>query len=64
MTEQIVSKPPLWIPSEERKRNANITRFLERLNARHGLSLSSYAELHEWSVENIPSFWAEVWQFA
>ena len=57
-------KTPLWIPSEERRQQANITRFIEQVNARHGLSLASYSELYQWSVENIPQFWAEVWDFA
>ena len=57
-------KNPLWIPSEERKRSANISRFIGRVNARHGLTLDSYAGLYQWSVEHIPDFWAEVWDFA
>ena len=57
-------KTPLWTPSEERKQNANITRFIEKLNAQHKLNLSSYPELYPWSVENIPDFWAAVWDFA
>ena len=57
-------KTPLWTPSEERKQNANITRFIEKLNAQHQLNLRSYLELYQWSVENIPDFWAAVWDFA
>ncbi len=30
----------------------------------HELNLKSYAELYQWSVENIPDFWAAVWNFA
>lgn len=55
---------PLWIPSEERKQQANITRFIEQINAWYGLKISSYAELYRWSVENIPDFWAAMWDFA
>ncbi|HSO10967.1 MAG TPA: acetoacetate--CoA ligase [Anaerolineales bacterium] len=55
---------PLWTPSEERKRNANITRFMDVVNARHKLNLASYSDLYNWSVNNIPDFWAEVWDFA
>src|SRR6186997_1131559 len=55
---------PLWIPSEERKQQANITRFIEQVNAWYGLKISSYAELYRWSVENIPDFWAAMWDFA
>src|SRR5215211_4121051 len=57
-------KTPLWNPSEERKKQANITRFISRVNTQHHLNLDSYADLYRWSVENIPDFWAEVWDFS
>ncbi len=57
-------RTPLWTPSEERKRQANITRFMDRVNAQYKLNFGSYAELYQWSVENIPDFWAAVWNFA
>ncbi len=56
-------KTPLWAPSEERKQQANITRFMGMVNARHGLNLDSYAGLYQWSVENIPDFWSAMWDF-
>lgn len=57
-------KTPLWTPSEQRKQDANITRFIHEVNARLGMKLVSYADLYQWSTENIPDFWAEVWDFA
>jgi len=57
-------RTPLWIPSEEHKRQANITRFMDVVNARHTLNIASYADLHAWSVNHIPDFWATVWDFA
>ncbi|MCK6540400.1 MAG: acetoacetate--CoA ligase [Anaerolineales bacterium] len=57
-------RTPLWMPSEERRRNANITRFINEVNARYGLNLASYSDLYNWSVNNIPDFWAAVWDFA
>jgi acetoacetyl-CoA synthetase len=57
-------KTPLWIPSEERKRDANITHFMHEINSRHDLDLQSYPELYQWSIENIPEFWAAMWDFA
>jgi len=57
-------KTPLWIPSEERKRQANLTRFVEQVNAQYGVRLATYHQLHQWSVENIPDFWAMLWEFA
>ncbi len=57
-------RTPLWIPSEERRRVANIAGFIEEANARYQLNLGSYKELYQWSVENIPDFWATMWNFA
>lgn len=57
-------KEPLWVPCEERRRLANITRFIDAVNQRHGLSIDSYAGLWEWSVERIPEFWETMWEFA
>src|SRR6185369_1497003 len=57
-------RTPLWNPSEERKGDANITRFISQVNAQHQLNIKTYPELYQWSVENIPYFWATVWNFA
>jgi acetoacetyl-CoA synthetase len=56
-------RKPLWVPSAELKNRANVTRFIEFVNRTCGQSISSYAELHKWSVERIPEFWAAVWDF-
>ncbi len=57
-------KKPLWVPSEERKKQANITRFMEMVNERYGLEITGYSQLYNWSIENIPDFWACMWDFA
>jgi acetoacetyl-CoA synthetase len=54
----------LWIPSDERKRQANITRFLDLLNRTHHLDLRTYAQLYEWSLAEPVDFWAVMWEFA
>jgi acetoacetyl-CoA synthetase len=54
---------PLWIPSEERKRQANITSFINGLKHSYGLEVKTYPELWRWSVENISDFWASMWEF-
>lgn len=58
-----MNKVPLWQPSEERKRQAAMTRFMSLVSERHGTRFSSYSDLHAWSVANIPEFWAAVWDF-
>lgn len=59
----MASKNPLWVPSEERKKEANITRFISLVNKKYGLNIKSYWELYDWSIEKIPDFWATVWDF-
>lgn len=53
----------LWQPVDERGKSANITKFIGFVNERHGNKLDSYDELYDWSVNNIPDFWAAVWDF-
>ena len=57
-------KVPLWTPSEERVRNANMTRFMTFVNRKHGKEFKSYLDLYHWSVDRIPDFWAAMWEFA
>jgi acetoacetyl-CoA synthetase len=56
-------KTPLWAPSEVRRRQANITRFIEYVNRTHGLALHDYAGLYDWSTTAINDFWATIWEF-
>ncbi len=53
----------LWRPSEDRIKNSNMMRFMEFINKRYGKKFGSYEELYQWSIENIPEFWASMWEF-
>jgi len=57
-------KTPLWKPSKEQIKNANVTRFIEYINKKQGKKLGDYFDLLKWSMENIPDFWARVWEFS
>jgi acetoacetyl-CoA synthetase len=39
-------------------------RFLTFINEKHDQSFFRYAQLHEWSINNISDFWAAFWEFA
>ena len=54
---------PLWTPSPERAAATQVMDFMRQVNARHGLSLASYKELHAWSVAHPDLFWDLVWDF-
>ncbi|MGM0453638.1 MAG: acetoacetate--CoA ligase [Thermodesulfobacteriota bacterium] len=53
----------LWQPSEERIQQTNMYRFIEFVNRRHGLHITDYEGLYQWSVTEIADFWAAVWDF-
>ena len=54
----------LWQPSEERITNTNMYRFMHFINEKFNQSFAEYDSLYEWSIENIPDFWASMWEFA
>ena len=59
-----MTRQPLWIPSEARVRDANMTRFIQYVNKRFGKAFKTYRDLHTWSVDAIADFWASMWDFA
>lgn len=58
-----MKKKPLWEPSAKRKAQANMTRFIRLVNERYGKEFNNYDELYAWSCDNIPDFWALMWEF-
>jgi len=56
-------KTPLWKPSEQKIKNANITRFIEYVNKKQGKKFGGYSDLYQWSIDQIPDFWARLWEF-
>jgi acetoacetyl-CoA synthetase len=54
----------LWKPSEERIKNTNLYRFMNIINETYDQNFSEYEPLYQWSIENIPDFWANLWKFA
>ena len=57
-------KAPLWTPSDERIKSANMTRFIAFVNRRLGRAFKSYDDLYQWSIDDIPGFWSALWEFA
>lgn len=50
---------PLYLPSTTF--NTATHRFINRINAKYGLSLVNYSQLYEWSTQAIDKFWDSVW---
>ncbi|HDS15380.1 MAG TPA: acetoacetate--CoA ligase [Proteobacteria bacterium] len=56
-------KKPLWQPSAERIKNANLTCLMAQLKEKKGLEFKSYDELYQWSVNDRVAFWESVWEY-
>ena len=57
-------RTPLWKPSAEVKKRANMTRFISFVNKKYSLKIDSYDALYDWSIKKLPDFWAAMWEFA
>jgi acetoacetyl-CoA synthetase len=55
--------PVLWRPSEERLAQATLTRYTRWLAETRGLELAGYADLWQWSVDDLEGFWGSLWEF-
>ena len=54
-------KKVLWRPDSKKKtKMAELTGII---NHNHGQKVNSYEQLHDWSVNHIPDFWEEVWNY-
>jgi acetoacetyl-CoA synthetase len=53
----------LWEPSEEMKRQANITQYMQWLESEKGLLFDDPERLWEWSVSSLEDFWASLWEY-
>ncbi|MHA1264452.1 MAG: acetoacetate--CoA ligase [Candidatus Helarchaeota archaeon] len=54
----------LWVPSKDWIQKAQVSRFIEFINTKYHLKIVNGKELYQWSVENIPEFWAAMWDFS
>ena len=52
----------LWNPTDPGK--TKMAQFMYRVNQVYGLDMNSYDELFNWSVNHIPDFWDQIWDYA
>ncbi|HEY3491501.1 MAG TPA: acetoacetate--CoA ligase, partial [Solirubrobacterales bacterium] len=53
----------LWEPSAEMVERSRLTEFMRWLERDRGLSFNGYAELWQWSVDELDAFWDAIWDF-
>lgn len=51
------------MPSQQRLDNSNLMAFCDAMNQQHGLALSGYPSLYQWSIDEPGNFWCGVWDF-
>ncbi|TCD66991.1 hypothetical protein EIP91_000671 [Steccherinum ochraceum] len=50
---------PLYVPASPQ--DTRIHKFLQRTNKSRSLSLATYSDLYDWSIDNTDLFWSDVW---
>src|SRR4051794_35305095 len=53
----------LWTPPADIRHRSRIGEYLRWLEAERGLTFADYAELWQWSVDDVPAFWRSIWDF-
>ena len=54
-------KKILWKPDSRKK--TKIAELNDIINRNHSQKINDYEQLHKWSVNHIPEFWEEVWNY-
>jgi acetoacetyl-CoA synthetase len=53
----------LWKPSEGTIKHSNMYKFMLFINERYGTGFTEYSPLYQWSIDNMPEFWASLWEY-
>jgi acetoacetyl-CoA synthetase len=53
----------LWEPSAELAEHSRLVEFMRWLERKRGLAFEGYAELWQWSVDDLDGFWSAIWEF-
>lgn len=53
---------PIWQPGGDVRTATRLGRYLTWLEAERGVVLADYPALHAWSVTELESFWASLWE--
>ncbi|MEI7968322.1 MAG: acetoacetate--CoA ligase [Betaproteobacteria bacterium] len=54
---------PIWVPTPERRANANLSAFADLVARDYGERFTDYAGLYDWSIREPEKFWCALWDF-
>ncbi len=63
MNEETVMAKLLWQPSEDYIKQTNMYAFMNQINERYNKNFTKYSQLYQWSIDYIPEFWSNMWDF-
>ncbi|TGN39410.1 acetoacetate--CoA ligase [Marinobacter confluentis] len=55
--------PVVWSPSEDTMKNSQMGRFQNWLEQQGLGPFADYHALHQWSIDNLETFWQKVWDY-
>jgi len=58
-----MSNEILWTPTDNYRYHSKMDEFLSRIQSKYHLPDKEYSAIHKWSINNIPEFWSEIWNF-
>jgi acetoacetyl-CoA synthetase len=53
----------LWTPTADAREHSELAHYLAWLRRERSLDFADYDELWRWSVADLPSFWASIWDY-
>ena len=53
-----------WKPLSQDIEKTNLFEFQRIINEKYRLKIDNYIDLHNWSINNIESFWEEIWLYS
>jgi len=53
----------LWTPPADVRERSRIGDYLRWLREHRGLDFAGYADLWQWSVDDLPGFWRSIWDY-
>jgi acetoacetyl-CoA synthetase len=53
----------LWSPPADVRERSRIGDYLRWLGTHRGLDFAGYADLWQWSVDDLPGFWRSIWDY-
>lgn len=63
MTETAPRPAPAWVPQPSTAARSQLAAFTHHVEQRHEVLLPDYDALWQWSIDHLPEFWSEIWDF-